>query len=201
MTDIDRQNQRLPHGFWTRCAHSGLRPAVWSQCSQHGRWYVAGAGQASDTKIYVHGCVENRRQKFSVPLRWQKIDLFSGLGEERRTPWATSHLLDHGCTWYLRGRHLHSLALPNTKRVGRGLILCRDRRPIVTWAVFISVLTIFNVKAQVPPRAAAWTKKKTKKTPSPVFPYRRYERIFSRFLFWIYWKKTLEHRVSIDIGQ
>ena len=43
-------------------------------------------------------CVENRRQKFSIPLRWQKIGLFSGLGEERRTPRATSRPLDHGST-------------------------------------------------------------------------------------------------------
>ena len=28
------------------------------------------------------------------------------------------------------------MALPDTKRVGRGLILCRDQRSIVTWAVF-----------------------------------------------------------------
>ena len=27
--------------------------------------------------------VENRRQKISIPLRWQKIGLFSGLGEAR----------------------------------------------------------------------------------------------------------------------
>ena len=41
---------------------------------------------------------ENRRQKFPIPLRWQKIGLFSGLGEERRTPRATSRPLDHGST-------------------------------------------------------------------------------------------------------
>ena len=76
-------------------------------------------------------CVENRPQKFS-----QKIGLFSGLGEERRTPQATSRPLDHGSTWYLRGRHLHSPALPETNRVGRGLLLCRNRTPIVAWAVF-----------------------------------------------------------------
>ena len=53
------------------------------------------------------------------------------------TPRATPRLLDHGSTRYLRGRHLHSLALPDTKRVGHGLIiLCRDRRSIVTKAVF-----------------------------------------------------------------
>ena len=30
--------------------------------------------------------VGNRRQRMSIPLRWQKLDHFSGLGEERRTP-------------------------------------------------------------------------------------------------------------------
>ena len=44
--------------------------------------------------------------------------------------------IDHGSIHYLGGRRLHSLALPDTNRVGRGLILCRDRRPIVAWAVF-----------------------------------------------------------------
>ena len=60
-----------------------------------------------------------------------KIDLFLGLGEERRTPRETSRPLDHGSTCYLRGRHVHSSALPDTKRFGHGLILCRDRRSIV----------------------------------------------------------------------
>ena len=47
---------------------------------------------------FGRSCVENRRQKFSIPLRWQKIGLFSGLGEERWTPRATSRTLDHGFT-------------------------------------------------------------------------------------------------------
>ena len=34
----------------------------------------------------------------SIPLRWQKIVLFSGLREERWTPRATSRPLDHGST-------------------------------------------------------------------------------------------------------
>ena len=43
-------------------------------------------------------CVENTRQKIWIPLRWQKIYLFSGLGEERRTPRAISRPLDRGST-------------------------------------------------------------------------------------------------------
>ena len=97
---------------------------------------VRGTRQASDTNTFGRCCVENRRQKNSIPPRWQKLGLFSGLGEERRTPRATSRPLDHESTWYLRGRHVHSPALPDTNRVGRGLLLCRDRRPIVAWAVF-----------------------------------------------------------------
>ena len=48
--------------------------------------------RASDTNTFGCCCVENRRQKISIPLRWQKIGLFSGLGEERRTPRAISRL-------------------------------------------------------------------------------------------------------------
>ena len=43
-------------------------------------------------------CVENRLHKFSISLRWQKIDLFPGLRGERRTPRATSCPLDYGPT-------------------------------------------------------------------------------------------------------
>ena len=59
---------------------------------------VAGAGQASDTKTVGRWCVENRRRKIWILLRWQKISIFSGLREERRTPRATSRPLDHGST-------------------------------------------------------------------------------------------------------
>ena len=60
---------------------------------------VIGGGrrQASDTNTFGRCCVKSMRQKFSIPLRWQKIGLLSGL-EERRTPRATSRPLDHGST-------------------------------------------------------------------------------------------------------
>ena len=51
-----------------------------------------------DTNTFGRCCVENRRQKLSIPLRWQKIGLFSGWGEERRKPRATCRPLDHGST-------------------------------------------------------------------------------------------------------
>ena len=37
-TDIDRQNQRPRHEIWTGRARSGLRPTLWSRCSQNYRW-------------------------------------------------------------------------------------------------------------------------------------------------------------------
>ena len=42
--------------------------------------------------------VQKTGDKTSRFLRWQKIGFFSGLGEERRTPRATSRPLDHGST-------------------------------------------------------------------------------------------------------
>ena len=86
-----------------------------------------------------------------------KNSLFSSLGEERRTRRATSRPLHHGSTWYLRGLYLYSMALPDTNRVDRGFPWCRDRRPIVAWAVFAGRFKVFNVKEQVLPRTAAWT--------------------------------------------
>ena len=153
-TWIDKTNDCVMKSERGALVSSSDRPS--GQCSQHGRWYVAGAGQASDTNTFGRCCVENRRQKISIPLRWQKKKFF--VGEERRRPKATSRPLDHGSTWYLRGRHLHSLALPDTKRVGRGLIPCRDRRSVVAWAVVDQRADNFNVKAQVPPRAAIFNR-------------------------------------------
>ena len=93
--------------------------------------------------------------KIIDPSPMAKIDLFSGLREKRRTPRATSRPLDQGSTRYLRGRHLQSLALSDTKGVGRGLIQCRDRSLSSRELFLISVQTILNVNAQVPPRGAA----------------------------------------------
>ena len=72
--------------------------------------------------------------KFLDPPPMAKNRPFCRFG--RRTPRVTSRPLDHGSTWYLRGRHLHSPALPDTNRVGRGLIPRRGRRLIVAGAVF-----------------------------------------------------------------
>ena len=50
---------------------------------------------------------------------------------------ATSRHPDGGSTSYLRGRPLYPMALPDTKRVGRGLIIHRGGRPIVTCIVLL----------------------------------------------------------------
>ena len=73
--------------------------------------------------------------KFLDPSRIKRF-FFLGLGEDCRTPPPSSRLLDHGCTWNLRGRHPYSLALPVTKQVGRGPSLSRDRASIVARADF-----------------------------------------------------------------
>ena len=98
--------------------------------------------------IWTLCCEEYSRQLPQSLSDFIKEDLFSGLGEERRTPGTTSHPLDHGSTWYLRDRHLHSLASPDTKRVGRELVLCRDRRPIIAWAVFDQHVDNFQCESE-----------------------------------------------------
>ena len=55
---------------------------------------------------------------------------------------ATSRHPDDGSTSYLGGRPL-SMALPDTKRVGRGLIICRGGRPVVTCIVSLLCDLVF----------------------------------------------------------
>ena len=114
---------------------------------------------------------KNRCKKLSIPLRWQQIGFFSGLREERRTPWATYRPLDHGSTWHLRGHHLLSPALPDTTRVGRGLLLCRDRRSIVAWTVFDQSVDNFQRGSASSPATAPWTKNPRKPTFPPRVPH------------------------------
>ena len=148
-TSIDKTNDDcamnyergvLVRGSDTPSGHSVATRPVLRRGRRSSVWY----------KDISHGCVKNRPQKPSTPLRCKKNTPFSGVGEDRRTRRATSRLLDRRSTWHLRGRHLqycciHSLALPDTKRVERGLIIiCRDRRSIVTWAVFDQRVDIFQ---------------------------------------------------------
>ena len=108
---------------WRPVICGGRLPGIWRAPARHLR-----------KKTFGRWRIENRWRKISILLRWHKTDIFSGLGKERRTSRATSRPLDHGSTCYF-GRNLHSLALPDTKRVDRGFILCRDRRCIVGWCV------------------------------------------------------------------
>ena len=62
--------------------------------------------------------------------------------------------VDHGCTCYLLGGYVHSLALPDMMRVSRGLIMSISKVYRRVSLLFISVLTMFNVKTQIAPRAA-----------------------------------------------
>ena len=63
-----------------------------------------GRTQVCITPVSLHREKIISGDKISTPLRWQKIDLFSGLGEERRTPRATSRPLDHGRTHLISSR-------------------------------------------------------------------------------------------------
>ena len=40
------------------------------------RWRAPARRQASDTNTFGRCCVKNRREKFSIPLWWRKIDIF-----------------------------------------------------------------------------------------------------------------------------
>ena len=57
---------------------------------------------------------------------------------------ATSRHPDNGSTSYLRGRPLYSMALPDTKRVGRELIICRGGRHIVTCIMLLCALFFYD---------------------------------------------------------
>ena len=137
---------------------------------------------------------------------------FHVLGEDCRAPRATSGPLDHGSTWCLRGRHLHSLALPDTKRVGRGLILCRGRRSIVAWTVFDQRLDNFQRESTISSPPIQKIIKPNQTQPNQPKLCRRVQpreqiiyknNLFSRFpsggtrvssadfFFWIVWKENL----------
>ena len=81
--------------------------------------------------VYNRWCVENSRPKKLYIYAMAKLTLLLRLGEDRRTLGATCRPLDHGSTCCIGGRHKHHLVLPETTRVGRGLILCRVRRSVV----------------------------------------------------------------------
>ena len=146
-------------------------------------------------------CGEHTTRKDRPLYDGQQYPFFSGLGEERRTPRATSRPLDHGSTWYLRGRHQHSLALPDTKRVGRGLILCEIEGLSSRKLFFLSACWQFSTWKhkfrRVQPREQTILRSQTFPPVFPIVP-----RVSSTHVFFEeFGKKTLQHRVSISIGQ
>lgn len=178
------------------------------QCPHNNRWYVAGASQAYCKKNIRRWSVRRRQTtKHLDPSlmgnkKRKKKWLFSGLGGQRTTPRATSRPLrmDHGPTWYLRGCRPHSRlsstfeavvyirgyrprspALPDTKRVDRGLVLYIEIEGLsscMRWLLIISVLTIDDMNEQIAPR------EKRTHTHAPLFPPRWYEDLFT-WMFYI----------------
>ena len=117
------------------------------------------------------GVQETDHKKISSPLGWHFF-CFSGVEEERRTPPASSRLLDHGPTWYPQDRHniMRVLALPATRRVGRGLSLCRDRRSIVAQIDFYQSVNKLQ-RTQIMCSACSRAKKSEgSQTSFPLFP-------------------------------
>ena len=122
---------------------------------------MAGADQASDTKTFGRWCVK-KQTKILYPSPMAKIDNFSGLGEERKTPRATSRPLDHGSARHLP-RPSTFIGLADKKRVDRGLISCRDQPSICARGDFDQgVDNLQSVNAD-PPRAASRVNKWNKK--------------------------------------
>ena len=111
-----------------------------------------------------------------------KANLGPMLGQHRRGLEKNSgrSLVRHGPTWYLRCRHLYSLTLPNTKRVGRGFYVGIERRSSHE-LVFITLLTIINLQPEKTNCTACsrWEKKRKKSTFFLfLFPQPRYMEIF-----------------------
>ena len=95
-TDIDRQNQRrIMKSERGALVRDSDPPSGHSVRKTTGDRWRAPARRLTQTP-FGRCCVENRRQKLSIPLRWHKIGLFSALGEERRTPRAPYPPVDHG---------------------------------------------------------------------------------------------------------
>ena len=85
----------------------------------------------SGTNTFGRCCVENRRQKILDPSPMAKNRPFFRFG--RRALDAAGNFSPPRPRIHLMSSRPSSTftGLPNTNRVGRGLILCRDRRPIV----------------------------------------------------------------------
>ena len=94
---------------------------------------MAGVGQGYNKNGLVAG-VQKKHDDIFRSLSDGKPYFFFQVWEksvERRRQALRPLDLGHIRLYYFGGRHLHSLALPNSKRVGRGLSLFRNRMSIV----------------------------------------------------------------------
>ena len=135
------------------------------------------------------------------------MDLFSGFGEVRRTPRATSRPLDHGRIHLMISSTPSStstVALPDTKWIGGGLILRRYQTPIVAWAVFDQRVDHFHGESTSSTACSSASKKiwKKKKKKVPVFSKTAVRELSSTDSFSKrFGNKTLRYRASIVIGR
>lgn len=123
------------------------------------------------------------------------------MGEEL----ATSRPLDHGSLpaifeagiyipWFLLG----------TKRVGSGLMQCRDQKSIVAWADLLSARCQFTTRRN---KLRRMEPSRKNKSVFPFLPRRRHDKIFSCLLkAKIVWKQHIEtsrfhsHRSTYDMS-
>ena len=96
-TSIDKTNDCVMKSERGALVRGSDPPSGHSIYNTAGDTWRAPARRLIQKRLAAGGyLVETRRQKISIPLRWQKTDLFSGSGGERRTPRVTSRPLDHG---------------------------------------------------------------------------------------------------------
>ena len=107
-------------------------PLVYSvQRSLYGRWFVAGADQASVKNTFGGWCVENWDKNSLSSPNGRKTEFWEDVTKDHRTTQATSHALGHGSRWTISDVTYTHVTLSGTKRSDHGLSLSRDRRSIV----------------------------------------------------------------------
>ena len=155
-TDIDRQNQHC-----AMKSEGGALVTGSDQPSCHNVHETTGDRWRAPAKrlrlnTFGRSGVENNRQKFSIPLRWQKIGLFIRFGTRAldaagnfSPPRPRIHLISSRPSIYIHR------PCPTRSGLAVGCSHVEIEGLSSRELFVISVLTIFNVKAQVPPRTAA----------------------------------------------
>ena len=85
-TSIDKTNDCAMKSERGALVRGADPPSGHSVHKTAGHMYVAGVAQASYTNTFGRCCVENRRQKISIPLLYKKFTILSNLRGGRRTP-------------------------------------------------------------------------------------------------------------------